>query len=196
MAGRRVAIVGSTGSIGTSTLEVVAANPGRFVVDCLVAGKRGDLLAQQVREVRPRVAAVSDPQGFKLLCEGLGVSTTSARWNDTELVCGDDAIIDLIRGSKADIVVAAVVGMAGLKGVLAAIESGKDVALANKESLVVAGELVMGLAEANGVGIIPVDSEHSAIFQVLQGTKDDDLESVILTASGVPFLHTPISEFS
>ncbi len=196
MGGRRIAIVGSTGSIGTSALEVVAANPGRFEVDCLVAGKRGDILAEQVRKVRPRVAAVSDSAGFEKLCKGLGVSSTSARWNDTELVCGEDAILDVIRESKAEVVVAAVVGMAGLNGVLAAIESGKDVALANKESLVVAGELVMDLAEANGVGIIPVDSEHSAIFQALQGTKDSDLESVILTASGGPFLHTPISEFS
>ena len=196
MSARKIAIVGSTGSIGTSTLEVVAAHPQRFIVDCLVAGRRGDLLAKQVRAVRPRVAAVSDADGFKLLCEGLGVSTASARWNDTELVCGEDAILAMIRESKAEVVVAAVVGMAGLNGVLAAIESGKDIALANKESLVVAGELVMGLAEANGIGILPVDSEHSAIFQALQGTKDSDLESVILTASGGPFLHTPLSEFS
>ena len=192
---RHIGVVGSTGSIGTSTLEVVAAHPQRFRVDFLVAGKRGDMLAEQVRKVRPRIAAVSDAGGFLQLCKSLGVSTTSARYNDTELVCGDDAILNLIRESKAEVVVAAVVGMAGLAGVLAAIDSGKDIALANKESLVVAGELVMNLADAHGAALIPVDSEHSAIFQALQGTKDDDLDSVILTASGGPFLHTPISEF-
>ena len=195
MGGRLIGVVGSTGSIGTSTLEVVAAHPNRFRIDFLVAGKRGDVLAEQVRKVRPRVAAVSDVGGFHGLCKALGVSPTAERWNDTELVCGDDAILNLIRESKAEVVVAAVVGMAGLSGVLAAIESGKDIALANKESLVVAGELVMNRAATHGAAIIPVDSEHSAIFQALQGTKDDDLESVILTASGGPFLHTPISEF-
>jgi 1-deoxy-D-xylulose-5-phosphate reductoisomerase len=193
---RRIAVVGSTGSIGTSTLEVVKANPDRFVIDCLVAGRRGDVLAEQVRAFRPRVAAVSDAAGFEALRKGLGVSPTTSRWNDTELVCGDDGIVNLIRESRAEVVVAAVVGMAGLAGVLAAIDSGKDIALANKESLVVGGELVMKRARAAGVSIIPVDSEHSAIFQVLQGTQEDDLESVILTASGGPFLHTPLAEFS
>ena len=193
---RRIAVVGSTGSIGTSTLEVVKAHPDRFVIDCLVAGRRGDALAEQVRAFRPRVAAVSDAEGFEALCNGLGVSPTTSRWNDTELVCGDDGIVNLIRESRAEVVVAAVVGMAGLAGVLAAIDSGKDIALANKESLVVGGELVMERARTAGVSIIPVDSEHSAIFQVLQGTQEDDLESVILTASGGPFLHTPLSEFS
>jgi 1-deoxy-D-xylulose-5-phosphate reductoisomerase len=193
---RRIAVVGSTGSIGTSTLEVVKANPDRFVIDCLVAGRRGDVLAEQVRAFRPRVAAVSDAAGFEALRKGLGVSPTTSRWNDTELVCGDDGIVNLRRESRAEVVVAAVVGMAGLAGVLAAIDSGKDIALANKESLVVGGELVMKRARAAGVSIIPVDSEHSAIFQVLQGTQEDDLESVILTASGGPFLHTPLAEFS
>jgi 1-deoxy-D-xylulose-5-phosphate reductoisomerase len=193
---RRLAVVGSTGSIGTSTLEVVQAHPERFVIDALVAGRRGDVLAEQVRAFRPRVAAVSDSAGFDALCKGLGVSSTASRWNDTELVCGDDGIVSLIRESRAEVVVAAVVGMAGLAGVLAAIDSGKDIALANKESLVVGGELVMERARTAGVSIIPVDSEHSAIFQVLQGTHEDDLESVVLTASGGPFLHTPLSEFS
>jgi 1-deoxy-D-xylulose-5-phosphate reductoisomerase len=196
MALRRIAVVGSTGSIGTSTLEVVRSHPQRFSIDCLVAGRRGDVLAEQVRAFRPRVAAVSDAAGFEVLCKGLGVSPTTARWNETELLCGDNAIVNLIRESRAEVVVAAVVGMAGLSGVLAAIDSGKDIALANKESLVVGGELVMERARAAGVSIIPVDSEHSAIFQVLQGTQEEDLESVILTASGGPFLYTPLSEFS
>ncbi|MEY4667414.1 MAG: hypothetical protein RL518_113 [Pseudomonadota bacterium] len=196
MSVRRIAVVGSTGSIGTSTLAVVKAHPERFVVDCLIAGRRGAVLAEQVRAFRPRVAAVHDVAGFEELCKSLGVSSTAPRWNETELVCGDDAILSVIRESRAEVVVAAVVGMAGLSGVLAAIDSGKDIALANKESLVVAGELVMERARAKGVSIIPVDSEHSALFQVLQGTQEDDLESLVLTASGGPFLHTPISEFS
>ncbi|MEN9845160.1 MAG: hypothetical protein RIS36_307 [Pseudomonadota bacterium] len=193
---RRIAVVGSTGSIGTSTLEVVRAHPERFVIDCLVAGRRGDALAEQVRAFRPRVAAVSDVAGFEALCKGLGVSPTTSRWNETELLCGDEEIVNLIRESRAEVVVAAVVGMAGLAGVLAAIDSGKDIALANKEALVVGGELVMERARAVGVSIIPVDSEHSAIFQALQGTQEEDLESVILTASGGPFLHTPLADFS
>jgi 1-deoxy-D-xylulose-5-phosphate reductoisomerase len=192
---RQIALIGSTGSIGRSTLEVVRASPERFQIDCLFGGRQGETLAEQVRAFSPRVAGMSDPDGFRALCESLGVSPGAARWRSTELVCGDDAIVAAISESRATIVVAAVVGMAGLSGVLAAITSGKDIALANKESLVVAGELVMRRAREKGVSIIPVDSEHSAIFQVLQGSPREDIDSIILTASGGPFLHTPIDEF-
>jgi 1-deoxy-D-xylulose-5-phosphate reductoisomerase len=192
---RSIALLGSTGSIGCSTLNVVAENRGRFEIDLLVAGRNGAALAEQVRAVRPRVAAVSDTTGFDALCAALGVSTASGTWESTELRCGEEAILDAIRTSKANVVVAAVVGMAGLSGVLAAIESGKDVALANKESLVVAGDLVLKRAKENNVSLIPVDSEHSAIFQAIRGVPREDISSLILTASGGPFLHTPISEF-
>jgi 1-deoxy-D-xylulose-5-phosphate reductoisomerase len=196
MAPRPIAILGSTGSIGTSTLQVVRDNPGSFVVDLLVAGRQGAALAEQVRAFRPRVAATADAAGFAAMCAELGVSSSLAKWEDTVLVCGEDEILNAIRESRADIVVAAVVGMAGLSGVLAAIDAGKDIALANKESLVVAGELVMTRAKAKGVRIVPVDSEHSAIFQVLEAIQPGDLSSIILTASGGPFLHTPRSEFA
>lgn len=196
MSVRSIALLGSTGSIGRSTLQVVAENSERFVVDLLVAGRNGAALAEQVRAVRPRMAAVSDKAGFDALRVALGVSPGSHRWESTELLCGEDAILSAIRTSTASVVVAAVVGMAGLSGVLAAIDSGKNIALANKESLVVAGSLVMQRAKERGVSIIPVDSEHSAIFQAIRGVPREDISSLILTASGGPFLHTPLSEFS
>ena len=195
MSQRPIAILGSTGSIGTSTLKVVQEYEERFSVELLVAGRQAEALAAQIKACRPRVAGLSDPEAFPSLCQALGVPAGSTRWFDTELLRGDDQILKAIGESSAEIVVAAVVGMAGLSGVLAAIDSGKDIALANKESLVVAGDLVMKRAKAAGVTITPVDSEHSAIFQVLQAIKPGDLGSVILTASGGPFLHTPKDEF-
>jgi 1-deoxy-D-xylulose-5-phosphate reductoisomerase len=192
---KQLGILGSTGSIGTATLEVVRNHPSDFCCDLLVAGSNARLLAQQVRQFEPKIAALSDETQFALLCEELGVSSGSARWNDTRLLCGVREIVDAIGSSRAQLVVAAVVGMAGLAGVLAAIDSGKDVALANKESLVVAGSLVVDRARLRGVKLIPVDSEHSAIFQVLQGVAPSELRSIILTASGGPFLNTPASEF-
>jgi 1-deoxy-D-xylulose-5-phosphate reductoisomerase len=125
----------------------------------------------------------------------LGVSSGARSFGETRLICGEDEVITAVRESRASIIVAAVVGMAGLGGVMAAVESGKDVALANKESLVVAGSLVVERAKANGVKLIPVDSEHSAIFQALQGVPGGDVESIVLTASGGPFLRTAVSEF-
>jgi 1-deoxy-D-xylulose-5-phosphate reductoisomerase len=195
MAERPIAILGSTGSIGTSTLKVVQERPEQFSVELLVAGRQAEVLAEQIKVCRPRVAGLSDPKAFSNLCKALSIPLGSTRWNNTELICGDDQILKAIAESRAEIVVAAVVGMAGLSGVLTAIDSGKEIALANKESLVVAGELVMKRARAAGVTINPVDSEHSAIFQVLQAIKPGDLSSVILTASGGPFLHTPKEEF-
>ena len=195
MATRQIAILGSTGSIGVSALEVVKANPDLFSVDLLVAGRQGERLAEQVRMFKPRVAGLSDAAGFSALCQALGVAAGASAWGDTKLVCGEAEILSAIAESSAPIVVAAVVGMAGLSGVLAAIDSGKDIALANKESLVVAGELVRKRVSEKGVKLIPVDSEHSAVFQVLQGIQPGDLDSVILTASGGPFLHTPKEAF-
>ena len=192
---KRIGLLGSTGSIGVSTSEVVAANPERFAFDFLVAGRNAIRLAEQITMFRPRVAAIADESAYKDLCQHLGVSSESGIWEDTELVCGADAILDLIASSKVSLVVAAVVGMAGLPGVIKALESGKDVALANKESLVVAGSLVSGIAKRCGRVIIPVDSEHSAIFQALQGMARCDVATVVLTASGGPFRTTPKSDF-
>jgi 1-deoxy-D-xylulose-5-phosphate reductoisomerase len=193
---KALALLGSTGSIGVSTTEVVSANRDRFSFDLLVAGSNAELLAEQIRVFRPAVAGLSDRGAFARLCECLGVSRDRPVWEGVRLICGEDEVVEAVRASRARLVVAAVVGMAGLSGVVAALESGKDVALANKESLVVAGELVVRLAEANSARLIPVDSEHSAIFQVLRGVPAEDLSSVILTASGGPFLRTPVEEFA
>lgn len=192
---KRLGLLGSTGSIGVSTSEVVAAHPERFVFDFLVARRNSAKLAEQVRMFHPRVAAIADKSAYKELCQHLGVSADIGIWQETELLCGDDEILELVASSDASIVVAAVVGMAGLPGVIKALESGKDVALANKESLVVAGKLVSELAKRCGRMILPVDSEHSAIFQALQGVARCDVATVVLTASGGPFRTTPQSEF-
>jgi 1-deoxy-D-xylulose-5-phosphate reductoisomerase len=192
---KRIALLGSTGSIGVSTLDVIAHNKEHFSVEILVAGSQSEALANQIRTFRPSVAGLADRDAFVALCATLGVSGAQPTWEGTKLICGAEAISAAVRESAADLVVAAVVGMAGLPGVLAALESGKDVALANKESLVVAGALVIEAAQGSGARLIPVDSEHSAIFQVLQGIQPRDLRSVILTASGGPFLHTSRAEF-
>jgi 1-deoxy-D-xylulose-5-phosphate reductoisomerase len=193
---RPVAIVGSTGSIGVSALEVVRTHSERFSVDLLVAGRQAKALAAQIREFRPSVAGVADGAAFEELRRELGLGEGAARWEGTELVCGEGEISAAIKAARSEIVLAAVVGMAGLPSVLAALESGKDVALANKESLVVAGALVLEKAAAHGARLVPVDSEHSAIFQVLQGVKREDVSSLILTASGGPFRTTPAAEFA
>jgi 1-deoxy-D-xylulose-5-phosphate reductoisomerase len=197
---KSLAILGSTGSIGVSTLEVVRSQPQRFRVAVLTARRQALRLAAQIREFRPELAVIDDPAGYQELCAALGASTAPwrgsgvARWEDTELRCGADGATAAVREGRVDLVVAAVVGMAGLDGVLAALESGKDVALANKESLVVAGALVLESARRSGARILPVDSEHSAIFQLLQGGVQPDLESIVLTASGGPFRTTPLDQ--
>lgn len=193
---RRVAIVGSTGSIGVSALEVLRMHPERFSVDLLVAGRQAKALAGQIREFRPAVAAMADVEGYAELRRELGLGAGAARWEGTELVCGEDEVATAVKSVQSEIVLAAIVGMAGLSSVVAALESGKDVALANKESLVVAGALMLEKAALHGARLIPVDSEHSAIFQVLQGVKREDLTSLILTASGGPFRTTPAAEFA
>lgn len=192
---KRVAILGSTGSVGVSTTQVVEAAPGELCVDLLVAGNNASRLAEQIIRLKPRVAGLANGEKLQELCSLLGVSEASRQFGETRLICGDDEIIAAVRESDASVVVAAVVGMAGLSGVVAALESGKDVALANKESLVVAGSLVVEKVNAHGVRLLPVDSEHSAIFQALQGVPREDLDSVVLTASGGPFLRTPAEDF-
>lgn len=192
---KTIAILGSTGSIGRSTVEVVSSYPDQFAIDLLVAGSNAARLAEQIRACRPRVAGLANSDSFGELCSLLGVAESSRNFGDTHLICGQDEVVSAVRQSRATTVVAAVVGMAGLEGVMAALEAGKDVALANKESLVVAGSLVVQAASDSGARLLPVDSEHSAIFQVLQGVPRGDLESLVLTASGGPFLRTPHEEF-
>jgi 1-deoxy-D-xylulose-5-phosphate reductoisomerase len=177
---RRVAVLGSTGSIGTSALEVAAALPDRLEVVGLAAHSRWELLAEQCRRLRPRVAVLTDPAAF-------AAADPAAFPPGTERRCGADAACDLAAAPDVDVVLAAVVGAAGLRGTWAALEAGKVVALANKETLVVGGPQVTELAARRGGAILPVDSEHSAIFQALAGHAAADVARVVLTASGGPF---------
>ncbi len=178
--GKRVAIFGSTGSIGCSTLEICRRYSNEFEVYALVAGNNKEKLLAQILEFNPSYAVLTQVEGkSETLCNG------------TELRYGQSALKDL-ASYDFDIMVAAIVGIAGLESVLTAIECGRDIALANKESLVCAGELISERLLSSSSRIIPVDSEHSSIFRCLEGKKSCDIISVILTASGGPFLHRPI----
>lgn len=177
---RRITVLGSTGSVGCSTLALLAEAPERFEVEALTAkGSNVDKLADQARRVGARFVAVSDPQAWRPLkaaLQGTGI----------EIAAGEDAVVEAAR-RPAELVLAAVVGAAGLRPTLAAVERGATVALANKECLVCAGDLVMERARARGATILPVDSEHSAIFQVFDGRRPEAVDRIILTASGGPF---------
>jgi 1-deoxy-D-xylulose-5-phosphate reductoisomerase len=186
---KHLSILGSTGSIGVSTLEIVAAYPGRFRIIGLTAGKNLDLFVQQIRQFTPRIAAVAaeeDISRLKELCIGL----------DVEIVGGVEGLVAAATAAETDMVVAAIVGAAGLIPTAAAIRAGKDIALANKETLVTAGHLFMEMVAEYGVKLYPVDSEHSAIFQSLEGHRSEDISKIILTASGGPFLNTPLEQLA
>ena len=183
---KTLSVIGSTGSIGVQTLEVAAERGYR--VAGLAAGKNAAALERQILQFRPRVAALRDPQAGKALAEKLsGVCDTRILWGE-EGVCRTAAL------EEAGLVLNAAVGIAGLRPTVAAIEAGKTLALANKESLVCAGELVNRLAAAQGVSILPVGSEHSALFQCLQGSRGGEVERLILTASGGPFFGKTAAE--
>lgn len=177
---KRLAILGSTGSIGVSTLEIVAEHPSHFQVVALTAGRNLAVLEEQIKRFRPAVVAVPDQGNAARLRERIGDC-------ETRVLYGTDGLIACGADTHADMVVSAIVGAAGLEPTLAAIEAGKDVALANKETLVIAGELVMAAVAKSGCQLFPVDSEHSAIFQSLKGHRKDDVRRLILTASGGPF---------
>lgn len=177
---RRVALLGSTGSIGTSTLDVVRHLPHRLEIAGLAAHSKWELLAEQCRAFKPRLAVLCDPAAYARADRALFPK-------ETELLCGEEGVVRLATGADTDVVVSAVVGAAGLVGTWAALDAGKPVALANKETLVVAGPLVTELAARRGAALLPVDSEHSAIFQALTGHAPADVERVVLTASGGPF---------
>ena len=179
---KRLSILGSTGSVGRNVLHVVNQFPERFSIAAIAGGRNVGLLAEQVVDFGPEVAVVLDEDLARQLKEMLRGK------GDVEILHGLDGYRVAATLSSADLVVSAIVGSAGLLPTMAAIEAGKPVALANKESLVMAGELVMGTARKKGVSIIPVDSEHSAIFQCLAGHRRQDLERIVLTASGGPFL--------
>jgi len=175
---KRLAILGSTGSIGEQTLDVVASHPERFDVVSLAAGRRVDRLIEQARQFRPRVVSVADPAEVPAIEAALG--------EEFEVVCADPGLIS-VATEPSDLVVAGLVGAVGMQPTLAAIRAGRSIGLANKEVMVMAGALVCREAQAMGVELIPIDSEHSAIFQCLAGNRARDLDRLILTCSGGPF---------
>ncbi len=178
---KRLAILGSTGSIGTQALDVVSANPTLFEVEVLSAHSNATLLIEQAIRFRPNAVVITDEQKYQEVKDALLM-------HPVKVFAGAAALADVVRWDAVDMVLGAVLGFAGLHSILAAIDAGKRIGLANKETLVVAGELVMARAKASGSVIIPVDSEHSAIFQCLIGENSASVEKVILTASGGPFL--------
>ena len=185
---KQIAILGSTGSIGVSTLEIVAAHQDKFRVVALSGGKNLELLARQIRQFRPGLAAVADPADIPPLRQLLGGV-------EVELVGGTEGLSAVATANGVKMVVAAIVGAAGLLPTAAAIQAGIDVALANKETLVTAGHLFMDLVARKKVKLYPVDSEHSAIFQSIEGHRSQDISKIILTASGGPFRETPLDRF-
>lgn len=187
---KHLSILGSTGSIGTSALDVVRMYPDLFNVKVLTAGNNIGLLARQIDEFAPEMVAVLDEEKAFALARSL---TGNCK---PEIVCGESAYVTAAAWASADLVLLAMVGAAGLKPALAAIEAKKQIGLANKETLVMAGEIVMEKARANGVDILPVDSEHSAIFQCLRGNRTKDFKRIFLTASGGPFRRRPLEDFS
>jgi len=180
---KRLAILGATGSIGEQTLAVAEAFPERFRVAALAAGRRVEKLAEQTRRLRPELVAVADAEAAGALRASLGADAPKIEWGDAGL--------EAVAVHEADLVVSALVGAVGLRPTLAAIRAGRDVALANKEALVMAGALVLREVRARGVRLLPVDSEHSAIFQALAGQRREDLRRIVLTASGGPFRTWP-----
>ena len=174
---KRLAILGSTGSIGEQTLDLVAAHPNRFQVVSLSTGRRVERLIEQARLFKPQVVSVVDPAEVPAIQSALGA--------EVEVVSADSGLI-AVTTRPADLVVAGLVGAVGLQPVLAAIRAGRSIGLANKEVMVMAGAMVRREAEANGVDIIPIDSEHSAIFQCLVGSRANEIERLILTCSGGP----------
>ena len=176
---KNLVVLGSTGSIGTQTLDVVRANPDLFHVSVLVANRSDELLEQQINEFQPEVAVLSDKEAAQHLKNRYS--------GKTKIYGGREAVIEAAVYPEADTVVTSLMGFAGLEPTMAALEAHKDIALANKETLVVAGELIMAKAKEMGCAILPVDSEHCALFQCLQGNDRKAVEKLILTASGGPF---------
>ncbi|MBX0290817.1 1-deoxy-D-xylulose-5-phosphate reductoisomerase [Hymenobacter sp. HSC-4F20] len=178
---KRVTLLGSTGSIGTQALDVVRSQPGRFTVTALSAHANAELLVQQAREFRPAAVVIGDETKYA------AVKAALATQPETEVLAGAAGLADVAGRDDADVVLTAMVGYAGLLPTVRAIRAGKTIALANKETLVVAGQLITELVKEHGVGLYPVDSEHSAIFQCLVGEEQNPIEKIILTASGGPF---------
>ena len=184
---KKIAILGSTGSIGSQALDIISKFPEQFVVEALVAGNNVEALIKQARSFLPEIVVIGNKNLYNQLKTAL---------NDLQIkvYAGDDAIEQVVSSSSVDVVLAAIVGYSGLRSTVAAVKAGKKIALANKETLVVAGEVIEKLVRQTGAKIIPVDSEHSAILQCLVGEMGNQVEQVTLTASGGPFLNCSINE--
>lgn len=186
---KRIAIAGSTGSIGTQALDIIGSHPDMFQATVLSAGSNVDLLIRQAMRFRPALAVIARPELLPALRDALTPLGIAA-------AAGPSALAEAVTRDDVDTVLTATVGYSGLEPTLRAIEAGKEIALANKETLIVAGELVMRRAKANGTRIIPVDSEHSAIYQCLPGERRADVERLIITASGGPFLRMDATQLA
>jgi 1-deoxy-D-xylulose-5-phosphate reductoisomerase len=186
---KHIAILGSTGSIGTQALNVIESHPGLFEVEVLTAHNNAQLLVDQARKFRPNVVVIGNEEQYASVKEQLAGT-------DVKVYAGENAIASVVQMESVDLVLTALVGYCGLKPTITAIEAKKTIALANKETLVVAGALVTKLARENGVNIYPIDSEHSAIFQCLVGEFHNKIEKLILTASGGPFRGKSIAELA
>lgn len=184
---KKISILGSTGSIGTQTLEVIAQFPEKFEVSALGAGRNIELLSEQIEKFHPRIVAVENEE----FAEKLKAITPPGQ---TEIVYGEQGYTEIATISEAGMVISSMVGSSGLKPTFAAISAGKTVGLANKESLVVAGQILTEEAKKSGSRILPIDSEHSAIFQVLNGSDPNEVSKLIITASGGPFRNTPADQ--
>lgn len=180
MSKKGIAILGATGSVGTQALDVIRAFPDKFEAVVLTCGSNAELLIKQALEFKPKSVVVTDPTQYKVVKEALA-------FQDTLVLYGEEGLIEVVQYAEIGIVLNAIVGSAGLKPTVMAIQSRKDIALANKETLVVAGELIMALVKEYGVNMLPVDSEHSAIFQCLVGEEQNPIEKIYVTASGGPF---------
>ncbi|MGE8242028.1 1-deoxy-D-xylulose-5-phosphate reductoisomerase [Sphingobacterium sp. GVS05A] len=180
MSKKGIAILGATGSVGTQALDVIRAFPDKFEAVVLTCGSNAELLIKQALEFKPKSVVVTDPIQYKKVKEALA-------FQDTTVLFGEEGLIEVVQYAEIGIVLNAIVGSAGLKPTVMAIQSRKDIALANKETLVVAGELIMALVKEYGVNMLPVDSEHSAIFQCLVGEDQNPIEKIYVTASGGPF---------
>ena len=184
---KKIAILGSTGSIGTQALQIIEANPDRYEAYVLTANRRADLLIEQARRFKPAQVVIADESRYAYVCEALADLPI-------QVYAGADALCQVVQNAEVDMVLTALVGFAGLKPTVAAIEAHKQIALANKETLVVAGSLITNLAMEKQAIILPVDSEHSAIFQSLMGDEQNEIEKIILTASGGPFRKFSLDE--
>lgn len=186
---KAITLLGSTGSIGTQTLDIAAEYPDQFQIVGLAARRNVELLAQQIRQFRPQIAAVCDPDQLPILREAIADVDSQPI-----LLAGEEGVTEVARYGNSEVVVTGIVGCAGLLPTIAAIEAGKDIALANKETLIAGGPVVLPLIQKHGVKLLPADSEHSAIFQCLQGVPDGGLRRILLTASGGAFRDLPVEK--